>query len=631
MNSIHKLDESTINKIAAGEVVERPASVVKELIENSIDAKASAITVEIKNGGISLIRITDNGIGIPKNDVKTAFLRHSTSKINTAEDLESISSLGFRGEALASIAAVSQLEIITKVLGDITGKRLEIHGGHFKEEQEIGCPEGTTLIVRNLFYNVPARKKFLKKPSTEASYISDIVYKTALGHPEVSFKYINNNSIIFHTSGNNDLKNCIFNVYGKEIAKKMIEINEENGDLKITGLIGKPEINRSNRTYESFYINGRYIKSKLLEQAVEEAYKTLLPINKFPIVVIHIFINPSKIDVNVHPTKMEVRFREEEIIYNFVLNSIKQNLKNKVLIPEVTWESSKKENLFKPISKSNNLPEPFEIENNNVSKEVVREENIILESKNDNNSKRNNFTKDSQQNNKLGAIRKENSKKRDIEKKDEKIIKDIENIKIEDIQTDSSVKNYKIIGQVFKTYWIVEQENTMYVIDQHAAHERILYEKFINDFKTQNIHSQTLLEPLVINVSPREKDIIEENKELFLKFGFEIEEFGELAYVIRSLPILFDGPIDSGFFLEIVDTFLNDIKIRNAYDMKLNTIATISCKSAVKAKDNLSFEESKALIEQLLALENPYTCPHGRPTIISMNKYEIEKKFKRIQ
>lgn len=624
MNPIHKLDEHTINKIAAGEVVERPASVVKELIENSIDARASAITVEIKDGGISLIRITDNGLGIPKEEVTTAFLRHTTSKIYKVEDLNHINSLGFRGEALASIAAVSQLEMITKAVGDITGKRVEIHGGQLKAEQEIGCPEGTTLIVKNLFYNIPARKKFLKKPSTEGSYISDIVYKTALGHPEVSFKYINNNSIVFHTSGNNDLKNAVFNVYGKEVVKKMISIEEENNNLKIIGLIGKPEVNRANRSYENFYINGRYIKSKILESAVEEAYKTLLPINKFPVVVLHVYIDPNKIDVNVHPTKMEVRFKDEEEIYRFVLESIRKNLKQEDLIPKVTWETPKKEKLFQVEVIQESLPEPFEIKKDVSLSEAIIKKDLPKDFKKD-------ISKDIKNSN-YGYTPKATMHLKENMKVKENISINTNHETKESLSEQKSIsRNYTIIGQIFKTYWIVEQEGMMYVVDQHAAHERILYEKFMNNFKLGNIHSQTLLQPLVINVSPKEKEVIEDNRQLFSEFGFEIEEFGDLSYVIRTLPMLFDGPVDSGFFLDIVDAFLNDEHIKNAYDLKLNTIATFSCKSAVKAKDKLTHAESRALIEELFTLENPYTCPHGRPTIISMSQYELEKKFKRIQ
>ncbi|NLK96984.1 DNA mismatch repair endonuclease MutL [Defluviitalea saccharophila] len=624
MNPIHKLDELTINKIAAGEVVERPASVVKELIENSIDARASAITVEIKDGGISLIRITDNGIGIPKEEVTTAFLRHTTSKIYKVEDLNHIDSLGFRGEALASIAAVSQLEMITKVVGDITGKRVEIHGGQLKAEQEIGCPEGTTLIIKNLFYNVPARKKFLKKPSTESAYISDIVYKTALGHPEVSFKYINNNSIVFHTSGNNDLRNAVLNVYGKEVVKKMISIDAQNHNLKIIGLIGKPEINRANRSYENFYINGRYIKSKILESAVEEAYKTLLPINKFPVVVLHIYIDPNKIDVNVHPTKMEVRFRDEEEIFNFVLESIRKNLKQEDLIPKVTWETPKKEKLFQVEAVQERLPEPFEIKKSSSYNEDIMKKDLPKDFQKD-------IPKDIGVSNDGYAPKAASSLKEDVKVEEDLFININSETKEPSPEPKTISKNYTIVGQIFKTYWIVEQEGMMYVVDQHAAHERILYERLMNSFKSGNIHSQTLLQPLVVNISPKEKEVIDANRQLFADFGFEIEEFGDLSYVIRALPMLFDGPVDSGFFLDIVDAFLNDEHIKNAYDMKLNTIATFSCKGAVKARDKLSYAESKALIEELFTLENPYTCPHGRPTIISMSQYELEKKFKRVQ
>lgn len=617
MNLIRKLDDYTINKIAAGEVVERPSSVVKELIENSIDAQASAITIEIKDGGISLIRITDNGIGIPKEQVNTALLRHTTSKIKAVEDLDDIDSLGFRGEALASIASVSQLEIITKSYGEVTGKRVETHGGKIITEQEIGCPEGTTIIMRNLFYNVPARKKFLKKSSTESSYISDIVYKTSLGHPEVSFKFINNNAIVFHTSGNNDLKNAIFNVYGKETVRKMIPIEENFNDIKTIGLIGKPELNRANRTYESFYINGRYIKSKILENAINDAYKTLLPIKKFPVVVLHIYLPPDKIDVNVHPTKMEVRFKDEDEIYQFIFDSVYNNLHKENLIPKATWDNNKNDKIINPEPIQEKLPEPFEIK-----RKPIESKNITIC---DNNTKQPNkpFTKEFNDSIISDIYTSENNSEK----------KSIINEKNEPIPSNKKsvpVNPYKIIGQIFKTYWIVEYENNIYIIDQHAAHERILYEKLMHDFKFDTIHSQPLLEPIVFEVTPKEKEVIDNNIELFLKFGFEIEDFGDFTYVIRELPILFDGPVDSSLFLEIVDT-LNDEKIKDLYDMKLNTIATFSCKGAVKANDQLSITESKSLIEKLFSLDNPFTCPHGRPTIISMSQYELEKKFKRVQ
>lgn len=622
MDPIRRLDDYTINKIAAGEVVERPASVVKELVENSIDAQASAITVEIKDGGISLIRVTDNGIGIPKEDVTTALLRHTTSKITAVEDLDKIESLGFRGEALASIAAVSQLEIITKAYGEVTGKRVECYGGKIITEEEVGCPEGTTIIMRNLFYNIPARKKFLKKPATESSYISDMVYKIALGHPEVSFKFINNNSVVFHTSGNNELKNAVFNVYGKEVVKHMLSIEETEQDLKLIGLIGKPSLNRANRTYENFYINGRYIKSKILENAVEDAYNTLLPINKFPVVVLHIFIPANKIDVNVHPTKMEVRFKDEEEIYQFIYNGIHKNLFKEDLIPQVNLDN-KKEKLFNPEPVQGRLPEPFEIKRKNLEyKDISIHPVFSPEDKN---------IKVKESNQELNFSHKENlyeNKPCGTEKKEACTIFEKEKVHKED--KAPSFRHYKIIGQVFQTYWLVEQDNSLYIVDQHAAHERILYEKFIHDFKQGKVYSQPLLEPVVFEVTPKEKEIVEDNISLFKKFGFEIEEFGESAYLVRELPILFEGPVDSSFFLEIIDT-LNDERIKNLYDMKLNHIALLSCKGAVKAKDQLSTVEAKALIEELLNLDNPFTCPHGRPTIISMSQYELEKKFKRVQ
>jgi len=563
LDPIRRLDDYTINKIAAGEVVERPASVVKELVENSIDAQASAITVEIKDGGISLIRVTDNGIGIPKEDVTTALLRHTTSKITAVEDLDKIESLGFRGEALASIAAVSQLEIITKAYGEVTGKRVECYGGKIITEEEVGCPEGTTIIMRNLFYNIPARKKFLKKPATESSYISDMVYKIALGHPEVSFKFINNNSVVFHTSGNNELKNAVFNVYGKEVVKHMLSIEETEQDLKLIGLIGKPSLNRANRTYENFYINGRYIKSKILENAVEDAYNTLLPINKFPVVVLHIFIPANKIDVNVHPTKMEVRFKDEEEIYQFIYNGIHKNLFKEDLIPQVNLDN-KKEKLFNPEPVQGRLPEPFEIKRKNLEyKDISIHPVFSPEDKN---------IKVKESNQELNFSHKENlyeNKPCSTEKKEACTIFEKEKVHKED--KAPSFRHYKIIGQVFQTYWLVEQDNSLYIVDQHAAHERILYEKFIHDFKQGKVYSQPLLEPVVFEVTPKEKEIVEDNISLFKKFGFEIEEFGESAYLVRELPILFEGPVDSSFFLEIIDT-LNDERIKNLYDMKLNHI-----------------------------------------------------------
>lgn len=604
------LDQHTINKIAAGEVVERPASVVKELVENSIDAKASAITVEIKEGGISFIRITDNGIGIPKQEVRTAFLRHTTSKIQKDEDLFHISSLGFRGEALASIASVAQIEMITKTPREVTGIRVEIEGGKVLREEEIGCPEGTTIIMRNLFFNTPARRKFLKKSGTEASYISDIIHKIALGHPAISFKFINNNSIILHTSGNNNLQNCIFHVYGKEMVKHMIPIEAQKDDMKIVGYLGKPQIHRGNRNYESFFINGRYIKSDLLQNCVETAYKTLLPINKFPVLVLHLQIDPREVDANVHPTKMEVRFRDEETIYEWLLKIVTERLQAENLIPQVSWDPiSRKKEASSMSAVQEVLPEPFEIPRTTKPFSSLPE----------------------------------------LSKK-EKTLEEIHEVKADYLPVVEQNKgnngplatvspptvaeifplHYQIVGQLFKTYWIVEAENKMYLIDQHAAHERILYEKLLQDYRNHTPDSQILLEPLVLDLSLKEQQVLEENKELLLDFGFEIEDFGENSFILRSLPIVFNQPLGQDFFLELID-LLQETPVQSAYELRLEKVASLACKAAVKAMDTLSENESHRLIQELLALENPYTCPHGRPTIIEMTKYELEKKFHRIQ
>ena len=612
MQSIQMLDQHTINKIAAGEVIERPASVIKELVENSIDAKASAITVEIKNGGISFIRVTDNGIGIAKKEVKTAFLRHTTSKIKKDEDLLNISSLGFRGEALASIAAVSQIEIITKTPQEITGIRVEIEGGTYSNEEEIGCPEGTTIVMRNLFFNTPVRRKFLKKPATETGYISDMIYKIALGHPEVSFKFINNNSTVFHTSGNNNLKNCIFHIYGKEMIHHMIPIENVENQMKLIGFIGKPQIHRGNRNYESFFINGRYIKSKLLQDCVENAYKSLLPINKFPVIVLHLYIEAKDVDVNVHPTKMEVRFRNEDEVYNWVFKVLTERLKKENLIPKVSWDPISKKNKQIPEPIQQSIPEPFEIPRNTFEKSSNL--NNEIESKVPNTS--------------IFLENKKNKNETVVHQNPIQIKEDTENLSIE--KSSIFTSPYHIIGQIFKTYWIVEVENKIYIVDQHAAHEKILYERLLKDYTKHSPHSQALLTPWVLELSFKEQQVLKENIALLQSFGFEIEEFGEDTYVLRALPIVFDQPLGKDFFIELID-LLQENSLKNVYETKLEKIASMACKAAVKAMDSLSLIESKKLIKQLLSLDNPYTCPHGRPTMIEMTQYELEKKFYRIQ
>ncbi|MBO8433899.1 MAG: DNA mismatch repair endonuclease MutL [Tyzzerella sp.] len=650
MGKIRLLDTKTINKIAAGEVVERPSSVVKELVENSIDAGATAITIGIKNGGTTFIRVTDNGKGIEKDDIKTAFISHATSKIQDIDDLESIFSLGFRGEALASIASVSQVEMITKTCDEDEGYKITINGGEIESFQSYGCKEGTSICVSNLFYNIPARRKFLKKPSTESGYISDIVNKMALGHPEISFKFINNDTVILHTSGNNDLKEVVFNIYGKDTYKKMLDIESSFEDYSISGLIGKPELSRANRNYENLFINGRFIKSDIVSNAVEDAYKTRLLVGKFPVYVINMSIPPSSVDVNVHPTKLEVRFDDEDKIYDFVYKSVIDILKEQVLIPEVSiikedknteipiFDEFKKEeysqnSIFEDI-KSNYIQES--------KKEHLKDKNLFSSSINPLKSDEDIFFKGSINNNQEKPkskidmlLNKNNNSLKLNEAKDEyksynKAPKDI----YEDYSEKNIYKpffdNYKIIGQVFNTYWIIEQEGSIFYIDQHAAHERILFEEFLNKFKSQSVVAQKLIVPEILNVSEAEKSILDDNKELLESFGFETELIDRNVIAIKTVPYIFNSPQNPKYFSDILD-ILSDSDIKNIYDTKILSVATCACKAAVKANDKLSFQEAHSMIKKLLTLENPFTCPHGRPTIIEIKQYELEKLFKRIQ
>lgn len=591
MNKIQILDTSTVNRIAAGEVVEKPASVVKELLENSIDAGASTVTIEISEGGISKIRITDNGIGIPKEQVKTAFLNHATSKIQTVDDIFNISSLGFRGEALASIASVSQLEIITKPLSEIMGKRLEIYGGEIRKEEDIGCPNGTTLIISNLFFNTPARQKFLKKPTTEAGYVADMISKIALGHPEISIKFINNNKISFQTLGNNNLKSVTLNVYGKEVISKLIDLDITKDNFKIIGLIAKPELNRSNRTYENLFINGRYIKSDLVRNAVEAGYKTKIMAGKFPMYILNLILPPYEYDVNVHPTKLEVRFKEEDFIYEWVYTSILETLQSNNLIPKISIEHNTESKILKSESKTENIAisKQQDLKNIDMPSSKYSEPKINIPVKI------------------LEPV---------ISTSNEKVL-------------EKSLISYRIIGQIFGTYWLIEQENSIFMIDQHAAHERILYEEFTNAYKINKFDSQILLQPLTVKLTLKEKQILLENLKLFENIGFQLEEFGDSSYIIRAMPIIFEKPENVDFFNDVLD-LLNSSTPNASLEIKFAKIATISCKAAVKAHNKLSETEIYVLIEKLMKLENPFNCPHGRPTIIELSKKEIEKKFKRI-
>lgn len=643
MNNIRLLDNNLINKIAAGEVVERPASVVKELMENSIDAGATSITVEIKEGGISLIKITDNGKGIPKEELKTAFLRHATSKLRTLDDLEDIMTLGFRGEALSSIASVAQVEMITKTKDSQVGHKIVINGGVVEKEEESAGNNGTVFAMKNLFYNTPARRKFLKKPATEGGYVSEVVNRIALGHPEIAIKYINNGNTIMQTNGSGDVKSVVLYIYGRQMASQMIETSYSKDGFTVEGLIAKPELSRGNRNYENFFINGRYIKSNIVQTAVEEAYKGKLMVGKFPVFALNLKVPANTVDVNVHPTKLEVRFSDDNLIYDIMYNAVLKALKKTELIPEVTWDKPKK-------VKSDNVQGTLEdiAFNNTVEKKA---ENIETKAVVENDFKYDDkpiFSNQSvaekapePKNPVLNAINKVYqepycNEEKPIEKpaETENISEKPEEKPILNEQKEEKRKpffnNYRIVGQLFATYWIVEQNNCMYLIDQHAAHERALYEDFTEKFKNSQISSQQLLQPIAVNLSEGEKVIVEENMELLESFGFEIEEFGARTYAIRAVPYVFNSPSNVSFFMDIVDT-LADKNLKSIYDTKEDAIAMMSCKAAVKGNDRLSYSEAQELIQRLLSLQDPFTCPHGRPTIIEMTKYELEKKFKRIQ
>lgn len=673
MANIKVLDQNTINQIAAGEVIDRPASVVKELLENAIDAKATAITVEIKDGGISFIRITDNGCGIEKEDIKVAFLRHSTSKIRTAVDLVTVSSLGFRGEALSSISAVAMAELITKTKESFCGTRYVIEGGEEKSIEDIGVPDGTTFIVRNLFYNTPARRKFLKSANTEASYISDIVEKIALSHPEISIRFIVNNQNKLHTSGNGSLRDVVYTVYNREIATNVIEINNSCQFMKITGYIGKPLISRGNRGYENYFINNRYVKSNFISRAIEDAYKSFLMQHKYPFTCINLQADPELLDVNVHPSKMELRFRNQEEIYPFVFNTVDAALHHKQLIPDVEIEEKKeKEKTVTQIvsevmasdGKKVRIPEPFETKRNESIKESLKEELDIKEGNNkssniaankvntpevvneadNNNVNEINIANKKEQIFKLNEkneILMEDSEKykyvpenrisRIIEKEEKKVVVENQMELFDDnlLSKKARVK-HKIIGQVFDTYWIVEYNDKMFIIDQHAAHEKVLYEKILKRYNAKEQLSQEINPPIVVSVSMKEEQVLKANMDSFRKFGYEIEEFGGNEYAIRGVPYDLLSLSSRELFLELLDGINIDDGIRVKPDMLIDRMATMACKAAVKGNNKLSMDEANKLIDELLELDNPYNCPHGRPTIISMTKYEMEKKFKRI-
>lgn len=612
MPNIAILNQETIDKIAAGEVVERPCSVVKELVENAIDAGSTAITVEIKEGGISFIRITDNGCGIERDQVAVAFYRHSTSKIRSAEDLLTVKSLGFRGEALSSISAVARVELITKTYDELTGTRYVIEGSKELSNEEIGAPDGTTFIVKDLFYNVPARRKFLKTAQTEGSYISDMVEKLALSHPDISFKFINNNQTKLHTSGNGNRKDIIYHIFGREISSSLLEVKHECEYFKVEGFIGKPVITRGNRNYENYFINGRYVKSNILSRAIEEAYKSFLMQHQYPFTVLY-FTFFSELDVNVHPTKMELRFDNNNEIYVELCDTIYAILSHKEMIPEVPVDSMPAPKKIVHEYKEP-IPEPFEKRRIN---EVRAAESRSVYGQ----SVTSAVTEPAAKAPETSAA----YEPAQVVTGTQQTLGDYDKVFL----TESLKKQFSIIGQLFKTYWLIEFEDKLYIIDQHAAHEKVLYEKTMARLANKDFTSQRISPPIVMTLDARESEMLEKYRPQIEQFGYEVEHFGGKEYMISAIPDNLFNIDMKDLFIEMLDDFSNATG-RQTPDIITEKVASMSCKAAVKGNDKLTLCEINELIDELLSLDNPYNCPHGRPTIISMSKYEIEKKFKRI-
>lgn len=622
---IQVLDQHTIDKIAAGEVVERPASIVKELVENAIDSGANAVTIEIKEGGISFIRITDNGCGIPAQEVQTAFLRHATSKITSIEDLLTTASLGFRGEALSSIAAVAQVEVITKTSDALTGIRYEIHGGIEQGREEIGCPEGTTFIVRNLFYNTPARRKFLKTAMTEGGYINELVEQLAMSRPDISFKFVNNGQNKINTSGNGNLKDIIYHVYGRDISGNLLPIATEREEMQINGFVAKPYVSRGNRSFEHYFVNGRYIKSPIITRAIEEAYKTFVMVHKFPFVVLNLELDPKLLDVNVHPRKMEMRYSRSEELYKFIFEEIRAVLLQKELIPEVSRPAGRTEQ--KKVGIIPQAPEPFEVKRKAQIKLEAEEPTppeihkpvVVCEPNSYNNDI-------------MSTKEPVPFQRTDPEKVSQSMKSPEEQISLfqSDFLSEEARPRHRLIGQLFRTYWLIEYENSLFIMDQHAAHEKVMYEKLMKQYQNREILSQQVEPPLVISVNPRQIEVLQEHQQFFSDMGFQMESFGGKEYMLRSVPLETYGLAARDIFIDFIDSLIEEGTHLNM-DLFIYKIATMACKAAVKGNMSLSIPEADALIDQLLQLENPYNCPHGRPTIISMTETEIEKKFKRIQ
>lgn len=639
MSKISLLSQDTIDKIAAGEVVERPSSVVKELVENAIDAGATAITVEIKDGGISFIRITDNGCGIEQEEVPLAFLRHSTSKIKSAEDLMCVHSLGFRGEALSSIAAVARVELITKTHDALTGTRYLVEGSKEIAMEEIGAPEGTTFLVKDLFYNTPARRKFLKTAQTEGTYISDMLEKLALSHPDISFKYINNNQTKLHTSGNGNRKDLIYHIYGRDIAASLMEVSYKSEYFEVSGFIGKPVINRGNRNYENYFINGRYIKSSLLSKAIEEAYKSFLMQHQYPFTVLYFIFSGEDVDVNVHPSKMELRFEHNQEIYKELCEALYGVLSHRELIPEVPVDKKRTPEKIEHVYKES-IPEPFEKRRindiRNTQTEGYKPREVTPSPQ-----VRENLTFQPKENHPGVFVIGNHDRSKDENRKMSPVVADTKGEEISDSSqitlesvspdflTRDAKKKHRIIGQLFKTYWLIEYEDKLYIIDQHAAHEKVLYERTMSRLAEKEFTSQTISPPIVLSLDAREQEMLEKYMQEIQRLGYVVEPFGGREYMISAVPDNLYHIDMKDLFIEMLDDFSN-LTGRQTPDLIMEKVASMSCKAAVKGNDALSLPEIDALIEELLTLENPFNCPHGRPTIISMSKYEIEKKFKRI-
>lgn len=667
MPEIQLLDQATINQIAAGEVIDRPSSVVKELLENAIDAKATAITVEIKDGGISFIRITDNGCGIEKDQVRKAFLRHATSKLHTIDDLLDIGSLGFRGEALSSIAAIAQVELISKPPEAMLGISYQIEDGEEKSLTQIGAPDGTTILVRNLFYHVPARKKFLKTAATEGNYINQLMENMAMLRPDISMRFINGGQNKLYTSGNGRLKDLIYTIYGREISSNVLEINYECPLFAVTGYIGKPIISRGNRTFENYYINGRFVKSRLIAAAIEQAYKPFMMQHRYPFTVLHIKIKPELIDVNVHPAKMEVRFQQENEIYELLAGAIENTLRGKEFIPDVS-DDGKAE---KKVQEKQKLPEPFEQRRLQAMKEIIppppaehktqNEQKPSAEHKTQSEQKLPRNEEQPKVSSKLSepVCEYKAEKKQTIKDSDSKwesasgihkrIGQDIsqtvnqmptqpeqklekpeqQTLFTEPLLSEKARIHHRLIGQLFDTYWLIQYGNQLYIMDQHAAHEKVNYERLMEAYRKKERITQFVSPPMVISLTRAEEAILEEFKSEFERIGFTIEPYGGREYAISEIPANLYGINEKELFLEM----LSDLEDRGSMqpsELIASKLASMSCKAAIKGGQKISFQEADALVSQLLTLENPYACPHGRPTIITMTKYELEKKFKRI-